>query len=97
MVHNYFFVFFFVIVNMFLLNILIGFIIDNIVTYLTEDIMDEGAAEDEASATERARAEKELEKGLFGKFYSLYTSTKKVTGGIKNLGIGLLKAVNTSN
>jgi hypothetical protein len=97
MVHNYFFVFFFVIVNMFLLNILIGFIIDNIVTYLTEDIMDEGVADNEASETERAMREKELEKGLFGKFYSLYTGTKKVTGGIKNLGIGLLKAVNTSN
>jgi hypothetical protein len=43
MIHNYYFVFFFVIANMFLLNVLIGFIIDNIVAYLSEEITDEGA------------------------------------------------------
>lgn len=35
--HNYFFVAFFVCTNLFLLNVLIGFIIDNIVAYLSED------------------------------------------------------------
>ena len=38
MSHNYYFVGFFVCANLFLLNVLIGFIIDNIVAYLSEDI-----------------------------------------------------------
>ena len=41
-VHNYYFVLFFLVANMFLLNILIGFIIDNIVEYLCDDINDDG-------------------------------------------------------
>lgn len=39
--HNYFFVCFFICANLFLLNVLIGFIIDNIVAYLSEDITHE--------------------------------------------------------
>lgn len=39
MYHNYFFVAFFICANLFLLNVLIGFIIDNIVAYLSEDIV----------------------------------------------------------
>lgn len=98
MIHNYYFVFFFVIANMFLLNVLIGFIIDNIVAYLSEEITDEGALkEDEETMTQRRMREAELEKGVFGKFYSLYTGTKKMTGNIKNIGIGILKGVNTAS
>ena len=90
MVHNYYFVFFFVIANMFLLNVLIGFIIDNIVAYLSEEITDEGANKEDGDLTKEQR-EAELEKGVFGKFYSLYKGSKKMTDNIKNVGIGLLK------
>ena len=40
MAHNYFFVIFFVIANIFLLNVLMGFIIDNIVAFLSENIVE---------------------------------------------------------
>jgi p-aminobenzoyl-glutamate transporter AbgT len=36
MLHNYYFVAYFIIANLFLLNVLIGFIIDNIVEHLSE-------------------------------------------------------------
>jgi p-aminobenzoyl-glutamate transporter AbgT len=36
MLHNYYFVVYFIIANLFLLNVLIGFIIDNIVEHLSE-------------------------------------------------------------
>lgn len=42
--HNYYFVAFFVIANMFLQNVLMGFIIDNIVAFLSEDFMQPGSA-----------------------------------------------------
>lgn len=37
--HNYFFVAYWICTNLFLMNVLIGFIIDNIVAYLSEDIL----------------------------------------------------------
>lgn len=40
MAHNYFFVAFFLIANLFLQNVLIGFIIDNIVAFLSENFAD---------------------------------------------------------
>jgi hypothetical protein len=93
--HNYFFVTFFVISNMFLLNVLIGFIIDNIIAYLSEENQDDEESRDnEESSNERMLKEQELQKGLFGKFYSIYTGTKKMSGNIKNIGIGIIKGVN---
>ena len=57
MFFNYYFVAFFVVANIFLLNILIGFIIDNIVAYLSEDI--------------ELVEEEEEEEGLLGTMTSL--------------------------
>ncbi len=99
MIHNYYFVTFFFIANTFLLNVLIGFIIDNIVSLLSEEITDDGVQnEDQENDEVKLQREQELQKGVFGKFYSLYTGTKKITGNItgniKSIGIGLLNTVN---
>lgn len=61
--HNYFFVAFFVCANLFLLNVLIGFIIDNIVAYLSEDIIIENP--------EDAKFKSELKSSIFGKMVSM--------------------------
>ena len=45
--HNYYFVFFFITANLFLLNVLIGFLIDNIVAYLSDNIAEEPAMKGE--------------------------------------------------
>jgi Ion transport protein len=58
--HNYFFVAFFVCANLFLLNVLIGFIIDNIVAYLSEDIIIENADD--------MKFKSQLKGSFFGKF-----------------------------
>lgn len=73
--HNYFFVAFFVCANLFLLNVLIGFIIDNIVAYLSEDIIIENP--------EDAKFKSELKSSIFGKFVSKIkeNTIDKVFGG----------------
>lgn len=85
MVHNYYFVAFFLIANMFLLNVLTGFIIDNIVAYLGEDLQSYDGKE------------RELNKnmGVLGSFVTLYRKTKKATTGkVKHIGRVLMDGVN---
>lgn len=72
--HNYFFVAFFVIANLMLLNVLIGFIIDNIVAYLSEDIVIE--------ADHHSNLKRDLKASWFGKIFSFIAevTTEKLAG-----------------
>jgi hypothetical protein len=57
-VHNYFFVIYWICTNLFLMNVLIGFIIDNIVAYLSEESLTNDAKGEEnvvASALDNIR------------------------------------------
>ena len=63
MIHNYYFVAFFLIANLMLMNVLIGFIIDNIVAYLSEDIIIES---DQHSTLKR-----DLKDSIFGKIFNV--------------------------
>lgn len=63
MTHNYFFVCFFLIANLMLMNVLIGFIIDNIVAYLSEDIIIDN--------DQHSSLKKNLQESIFGRIYQL--------------------------
>lgn len=63
MTHNYFFVCFFLIANLMLMNVLIGFIIDNIVAYLSEDIVIE--------SDQHSNLKKNLQESIFGRMFSV--------------------------
>ena len=69
MTHNYFFVAFFVCANLFLLNVLIGFIIDNIVAYLSEDVVIE--------TEEHKEFKQAMKSSLIGQMYN-YVMDKTV-------------------
>lgn len=69
MSHNYFFVAFFVIANLMLLNVLIGFIIDNIVAYLSEDIVIEN--------DQHSNLKRDLKASVFGKVFSFIADVTK--------------------
>lgn len=74
MSHNYFFVCFFIIANLMLLNVLIGFIIDNIVAYLSEDIVIDN--------DQHSKLKRDLKGSLFGKFFTFIAevTTEKLGG-----------------
>lgn len=63
MTHNYYFVCFFLIANLMLMNVLIGFIIDNIVAYLSEDIIIE--------SEQHSNLKKNLQESIFGRMFSV--------------------------
>lgn len=65
MSHNYYFVAFFICANLFLLNVLTGFIIDNIVAYLSEDIIIEN--------DEDQKFKKGVKESFIGKAYDFIT------------------------
>lgn len=93
MVHNYYFVAFFLTANMFLLNVLTGFIIDNIVAYLGEDI-EGGVKEETGKDGEKKESPLDLFKGVV-KFY--VNAKTAATGKVKDVGRVLLQGVKDSD
>lgn len=61
--HNYFFVAFFLTANLMLMNVLTGFIIDNIVAYLSEDIVIE--------TDQHSKLKKNLQESIFGRVFNV--------------------------
>lgn len=83
--HNYYFVLFFLVANMFLLNILIGFIIDNIVEYLCDDI-NEAENENNLKVGENGN-------NVVGGVLGFYQRGKQNADIVKNLGNALINKI----